>query len=116
MLKEAESDEKVDADVELKSSLSRPSASVGAISPDTLSRVVGLSEREKPINLLLLGDNVTQGGVCDVSQRRFLIFKSRFEDSVCYDCRVMRLGVLMIVVVISEMDQARQSSFASCTA
>jgi hypothetical protein len=39
MLKEPESDEKVDVDIELKSSLSRPSASVGAVSPDTLSRV-----------------------------------------------------------------------------
>jgi hypothetical protein len=38
MLKEPESDEKVDVDIELKSSLSRPSASVGAVSPDTLSR------------------------------------------------------------------------------
>jgi hypothetical protein len=38
ILKEPESGEKVDVDNELKSSLSRPSASVCAVSPDTLSK------------------------------------------------------------------------------
>lgn len=61
MLKESESDEKVDADIELRSSLSRPSASVGPVSPDTLPKGwVRLTRRSQLAKSFREG-KVTQG-------------------------------------------------------